>query len=146
MSDGLDVFLDQLQERIFDDARQVLGDAGFDRWRNPRLNGRMTHADASAKVTGNCGDTMEIFLKFEGERVNDASYVTDGCGSSSVCGSFAAEMALGRTPDEIAAIDGEAILARLGEVPDEDRHCAFLAAETLQAAIHDHMLKNRTSS
>lgn len=33
------------------------------------------------------------------------------------------------------------ILEILGGLPEEDRHCAFLAAETLQAALDDYMRK-----
>lgn len=143
MNDRLDAFIDNLQEEIFDEARHVYGEAGFDRWRHPKFNGPMEGANAHARVTGSCGDTMEIYLKFEQGRVTNATYVTDGCGSSSVCGSFAAEMAMGRTPDEIAQVDGEAVLARLGCFPKEDEHCAFLAAETLQSALHDYMVNHR---
>ena len=83
---------------------------------------------------------MQIFLKFENDRVCDAAYLTDGCGSSTVCGSFAAEMAIGKNPDEVAAITGDAILEKLGRFPEEDRHCAFLAAETLQEALNRYMI------
>ena len=141
MNDRLDDFVNQLQQKIFDEARQTLGKDGFERWRNPKYNRTMEDPDACARVTGSCGDTMEIFLKFDGQRVIEASYITDGCGSSSVCGSFAVEMAIGKNPDEIIAIDGNSILARLGRLPEEERHCAFLAAETLQAALHEHMVK-----
>jgi hypothetical protein len=90
-----------------------------------------------------CGDTMEVFLKFKNDRVQDASFQTDGCGNSAVCGSFAAEMAIGKTPDEMIEITGESILEFLGGFPKEDRHCAFLAAETLQEALNDYMIKQR---
>jgi nitrogen fixation NifU-like protein len=53
-------------------------------------------------------------------------------------------MAIGRTPDEIADITGDTVLARLGRFPKEDEHCAFLAAETLQAALHEYMVDHRT--
>jgi nitrogen fixation NifU-like protein len=143
MSENLDSFINQLQQQIFDEARETLGEAGFERWRNPKYNGRMENPDASAKVTGSCGDTMAIYLKFDKDRVTDASYVTDGCGSSSVCGSFAAETAIGKSPDEITDIDGHSILAKLGRLPEDEEHCAFLAAETLQAALHDYMVRHK---
>jgi nitrogen fixation NifU-like protein len=142
MSDRFDDFVDKLQQQIFDEARETLGEAGFERWRNPKYNGRMEKPDAYAQVTGNCGDTMQIYLKFDGDHVIDASYVTDGCGSSSVCGSFAAEMAIGKSPDEIVEIDGHSVLARLGRISKDDEHCAFLAAETLQKALQDYMVKH----
>lgn len=139
--DNFDSFVESLQEEIFEDTRKAYGEIGFQRWRNPLYHGRMDKPDAHAKVTGTCGDTMEIFLKFENNRVKDASYVTDGCGSSTVCGSFAAEMALQKNPDELTDITGEAILNKLGTFPEEDEHCAYLAAETLQAALHIYMTR-----
>ena len=84
---------------------------------------------------------MEIFLKFENHRVKESSFQSDGCGSSIVCGSFAAEMSLGKNPDELLEITGEAILEELGKLPKEDEHCASLAAETLQEALNDYMIK-----
>jgi nitrogen fixation NifU-like protein len=141
MKDQFELFVANLQDRIFKDAQQAYGEVGFQRWRNPLYRDRMANPDASAQVKGPCGDTMEIYLKFENNRVTDASFFTDGCGASTVCGSFAAELALGRTPDELAEISGDDILQHIGRFPDDDRHCAFLAAETLQQALHAYMVK-----
>ncbi|MFH2067406.1 MAG: iron-sulfur cluster assembly scaffold protein [Pseudomonadota bacterium] len=149
MNDKLDAFLDQLQEQIFDETREAFGEAGFERWQNPRFLGKMENPHAYGKITGSCGDTMEIFLMFENDCVTEASYTTDGCGSSSVCGSFAAEAALGKNPDELAAVTGETILGKLGRFPKEDEHCAYLAAETLQEALKNYMVqqaKNRNDT
>ncbi|MFZ7110248.1 MAG: iron-sulfur cluster assembly scaffold protein [Desulfatiglandales bacterium] len=114
----------------------------IDKYRiNPPRMGTIETPDGHARVTGTCGDTMEMFLRFEDETVTNASFQTDGCGSSRACGSIAAEMSIGKTPDEMLDISGEAILERLGPFPEEERHCAFLAAETLQEALHEYMLK-----
>lgn len=143
MADNFDAFVENLQERIFDETREAFGEAGFQRWRHPLYRGTLEAPDAHARVTGKCGDTMEIFLKFEDDRVSDAAYLTDGCGSSTVCGSFAAEMAIGKNPDELIGITGDAILKKLGRFPEEDRHCAFLAAGTLQEALNRYMIANQ---
>jgi nitrogen fixation protein NifU and related proteins len=140
MIDNFDAFVANLQERIFDETREAFGEAGFQRWRNPLYRGPLTAPDSHARVTGNCGDTMEIFLKFENDRVCAATYRSDGCGSSTVCGSFAAEMAHGKNPDELMEVTGDAILERIGRFPEEDRHCAFLAAEALQEALNRYMI------
>lgn len=129
--DKFDRFVNQLQERIFDEAREAYGEKGFERWRNPRYNGRMPSADSFAHVTGDCGDSIEIYLKVGNGRVQDAAYVTDGCGSSSICGSFAAELAIGR--------DLEAVRNAIGRLPENDRHCADLAAAALQEALSQYM-------
>lgn len=98
--------------------------------------------DGHACLTGKCGETIEIFLKFEGERVREAAYLTNGCISSKICAALAAHMARGKTPDEITEITAQSILERLGEFPKGEEHCAFLAAETLQEALHRYMLKD----
>lgn len=139
MSDQLDDFVERLQNKIFEETRAAYGEIGYQRWRNPMYVGVMQDADGRGRVSGTCGDTIEIFLKFRNDRVIQATFVTDGCGSSTVCGSFAAELALGKTPDELTAVTGSEILAVLGRFPKEDEHCATLASESLQAALHDYM-------
>lgn len=142
MKDKLDEFLDNLQAQIFDEARTVLGEEGFDRWQNPRFRGPLEKYDVHAHAVGDCGDSMDIYLEFDGEQVRNAAYVTDGCGSSNVCGSFAAELAMGRQAEELADITGELILSRLGKVPKEEEHCAFLAAGTVQEALRIYMTRD----
>jgi len=137
--DKIDQFVNDLQEQVFDEAREAYGERGFERWRNPRYNGRMASADSSARVTGDCGDSIEIYLKIENNRVKAASYLTDGCGTSNICGSFAAELAIGKDLDTVTDINGEAVLNAIGRLPDADRHCADLAAAALQEALSLYM-------
>jgi nitrogen fixation NifU-like protein len=136
---SLDEFVNNLQAEIFEDAKQALGERGFQRWRNPKFNGRMENPDAYAIVTGECGDTMEIFLKFKNNRVSTASYFTNGCASSTVSGSFAAELTLGKNPDELVDITAEKVLNAIGRLPEEDQHCASLSARTVQEALTHYM-------
>jgi nitrogen fixation NifU-like protein len=139
VADEFDYFAKTLQNQINKETREAYGQVAFERWLKPLYVGVMPNPEGYGCVKGTCGDTMEIFLRFEKERVKEATFQTDGCGSSIVCGSFAAELAHGKSPDEIAEITGEMILEFLGGLPKEDRHCAFLAAETLQNALEDYM-------
>ncbi|QTA92334.1 iron-sulfur cluster assembly scaffold protein [Desulfonema magnum] len=141
MSDSLNDFVDQLQEQIYEETREDFGEIAYQRWRNPLYMEIMNDPDGHAKVRGDCGDSIEIFLKFENDRVKKATFQTDGCGSSLVCGSFAAEMAGGKNPDELFEITGQTILEKLGGLPEENEHCAFLAAESLHQALNDYMIK-----
>jgi nitrogen fixation NifU-like protein len=141
MGEDLDAFVKSLQEQIDEETRESYGDVAFERWRSPMYMGALANPDGYGRVTGTCGDTIQIYLSFEEDRVKKSSFQTDGCGSSIVCGSFAAELALGKTPDALAEITGETILERIGGLPEEDRHCAFLAAEGLQEALDDYMKK-----
>jgi nitrogen fixation NifU-like protein len=141
MGNSLDDFVNKLQGQIYEETREAYGETVLRRWLNPLYKGSIADPDGHAALKGRCGDKMEIFLKFEGERVREAAFQTDGCGSSTACGSFAAEMALGKTPDELLEITGEAILEKTGGLPKEESHCAFLAAETVGLAVNDYMIK-----
>jgi len=143
MHEDLDSFAKNLQKKIFEDTKNAYGVAAFERWRKPLYQGEIKNPDGYARITGPCNDTMEIFLKFEDDRVKESSFKTDGCGSSVVCGSFAAEMALNKTPDELLFVTGKDILEKLGGLPGEEQHCAFLAGETLQEALNDYMIKQQ---
>jgi len=143
MSKDFDDFVEGLQDQIFKETREVYGDIAFQRWLKPLYMDALDNPDGHGRITGSCGDTMQIFLRFENDKVKEASFQTDGCGSSTVCGSFAAELSLGKSPDEILDITGEAILKKLGGLPEEEKHCAFLSAEALQEALNDYMIKQK---
>jgi nitrogen fixation NifU-like protein len=117
----------------------------YQRWMNPLYRGRIENPDGYARLTGKCGETIEIGLKFENEYVSQAAFMTDGCAAITVCGSFAAEMAIGKNPEELLEITGESIMDTAGSFPEEEAHCAYLAAETLQEALHDYMVKQTGS-
>ena len=140
MGDEFDALVEKLHEQIFNETKEAFGETGFQRWRNPLYRGALQKPDAHARITGKCGDTMEIFLKIKNDCVIEASYMTDGCGASTVCGSFAAEIAHGKTPDKLIDITGETILKKIGRFPKENEHCAFLAAETIQEALKNYMI------
>lgn len=139
MSDDFDRIVAVLQETINEDTRAAWGEEAFQRWVAPPNRGALENADGSSLLRGTCGDSMAIFLRFEGDRVGAASFETDGCGPSVVCGSVAAEMAVGRTAEEILDITGDEVLARAGQIPEDHHHCAFLAVTSLHEAVNSHM-------
>lgn len=144
-SNKLDAFLDRLQDDINNEAYEAYGPKGYERWRNPKYCHAMEDCDSRASLTGDCGDTMEIFIKMAEERVVDGSYRTTGCASSSICGSFAVELALGKTAGEILDMSGQTILDELGRFPKKEEHCAHLAITTLQEALNIYMRKTVSS-
>jgi NifU-like protein involved in Fe-S cluster formation len=111
-------------------------------WLTPHVK----RPDGKARITGHCGDTMEIDLKFRGDRVSETSYWTDGCAYSLSAVYAAADLAKGKTPDEIIAIDAEVIQKTIGGLPTDHMHCAKLAAETLQSALENYMSHSGSSS
>lgn len=105
----------------------------------PRNIGPMENPDGHARITGPCGDTMEIWLKVKEGRIEKATFLTDGCGPSHACGSMATCLTKGKTVAESAAVSQADILEALKGLPEEVQHCALLAANTLKAACNDYL-------
>lgn len=141
MKTEVDEFIKELDRLIETELREAYGDAAYERWLNPRHAGSIDHPDGFARLSGSCDDYVEISLRFKEDRVVEAKFRTNGCGSSTVCGSLAAELALGKRSDELSAVAGEAILESLGGLPQAEVHCAYLAGNALQAALKDYLAK-----
>jgi len=139
--DGLDAFLDGLQESMDADALTRYGPEGYRRWRGQVNFARMENPSCHGKVRGQCGDAMEMFFRVENGRITEASYATDGCGASMVCGSVAADLCRNASLEDAMDISDERILAILGGLPEDDRHCAALAAAAVREAAHAFMTK-----
>jgi nitrogen fixation NifU-like protein len=105
------------------------------------LHPRMDNPDAEAAVTGPCGDTMEIALKFNGPRVKEVCCWTNGCSISKMCVEMTAELARGKTITELKQIDAAAIMEKTGKLPETHLHCARLAEMTLQKAVENYPLR-----
>jgi len=142
---GLHGFIEELKKEILEETKRAYGEKAFHRWMEPLFEGALANPDGYARLKSSCGDSMELFLKFDGERVSEASFRTAGCGASAVCGSYAAEMALDKSPGDILEITGESILESLGGLPREEEHIATLAAQTLQAALQDFISKRQNN-
>lgn len=132
---------DELQEYLLAEMRATFGPTVVDHAMNPRNVGRLSPADGYGCVTGTCGDTMEIWLLVKGEVIREATFWTDGCGTTLAAGSMVTELARGKTLREAQVINQAAVLLALGGLPEESQHCALLAANTLQAAIADYLGK-----
>jgi nitrogen fixation NifU-like protein len=102
---------------------------------NPKNLGRMAGPDAYGIVHGWCGDTMEVYLRLNGARIGEATFMTDGCGPSVACGSMLTTMVTGMSLEEAGEIRPEDLIAVLDGLPEESLHCAELAVSTLQEAI-----------
>lgn len=134
-TDKLDHLVAETQREI-DDKEQALYSARvLEQARNPRNLGCMEAPDAHAIITGWCGDTMEIYLRLNGSMIEEATFMTDGCGPAAASGNMLTTMVQGMALDEANRIDPEDLLLALDRLPDESAHCAELAVNTLRKAI-----------
>ena len=119
--------------------RKVYSETVIDHAMTPRNVGNMDAANGYASVTGPCGDTMEIWLKVRNDIVAEATFMRDGCGTTIAAGSMITELAKGKSVSQALRISQEDVLSALDGLPEESKHCALLAANTLKAAVKDYL-------
>jgi len=133
----------KFEELIKQEMRKIYSEAVVEHSMDPRNLGNLEDADGFARVTGPCGDTMSIWLKVKGDTIINASFTTDGCGTTIASGSMVTEMVKGRSISEAQNATQRDVLDALGGLPQESEHCALLAANTLKAAIRDYIVMKR---
>jgi nitrogen fixation NifU-like protein len=130
---------EQLQELVIDEMRESYSEIAIDHAMNPRNVGNMDNAGGFARLTGPCGDTMEIWLKVRDATITESTFMTDGCGATIAAGSIVTELAKGKTVIQAQKISQQDVLSALGGLPEESKHCALLAANTLREAVKDYL-------
>ncbi len=133
----------EFQRQSIDQARKLYSETVVTHWLHPRSFCIMDNPDGHARIEGPCGDTMEIFLRVSGSKITDASFTTNGCITSIVSGSMAVELAVGRDISKARSISQDDILDGLEGLPEESRHCALLASNTLRATVDDYIASKR---
>jgi nitrogen fixation NifU-like protein len=141
MASEFDGMVEELQKEMLAGYSQIV----IDHAQNPKNVGSIQDADGFASVTGSCGDTMEIWLKVKHDTIAKASFLTDGCGTTIAAGSMVTEMAKGRSLSLAQKINQQDVLEALGGLPEENQHCALLAANTLKEAIRDYLAMKKES-
>lgn len=134
-----------LEQSVMEDMKRIYSEITIDHFLNPRNLGEIPDPDGLGRMTGPCGDTMQIHLKVKGSKVTDAFFWTDGCGPSIASGSMVTFLAKGRSISEARKITQQDVLDGLGGLPEESRHCALLAANTLKEAIKDYLASKNES-
>lgn len=130
---------DKFQELVRAEMRKVYSETVIEHSLDPRNVGDMENADGSASFTGPCGDTMKMWLKVKNGTISDASFMTDGCGTTMAAGSMVTEMVKGKSISQAQRISQQDVLSALGGLPEESEHCALLATDTLKTAVRDYL-------
>jgi len=133
----------ELQQQIAEQERALYSAKVIEEAHNPQNLGRMTRPDAYGIVHGWCGDTMEVYLQLNGDRIREATFMTDGCGPSVACGSMLTRLVRGMSLKEAGEIKPGDLIAALDGLPEESLHCAELAVSTLHEAIANWHVEDR---
>jgi nitrogen fixation NifU-like protein len=86
---------------MFDEIRDLYQEVVFDHNRNPR-NFRVMD-DATRKIDGYnplCGDKITLYIKLNGEVIEDVSFQGSGCAISTASASLMTEIVRGQTEEQ----------------------------------------------
>jgi len=138
MSKEFDKMAQELEASMLEEMKKIYSEKAIERFLKPKNIGMIEKPDGFARIKGPCGDTMEIYLKVDSEgKISEATFLTDGCGTTIACGTTVTELVKGKTLDEALEIGSKEILEDIGGLPESDVHCSVLAANTLKKAIQD---------
>jgi len=96
---------------------------------------RIEKPDGYGKRTGVCGDTIEMFLTFENDKIETASFHAQGCVNTVACSNTVVTMAEGKTIEEAWNITPEKVTEFLETLPSKEAHCAELAVGAFYLAL-----------
>ena len=139
MVDNIDEIAKRLQDAIFAGYSQRLKEELF----NAENIGTIENPDSRVRITGVCGDTIEMFLSVRDEKIHEITFLTDGCGFTVACANYVARTAKGKTIDEALEIESDDVDQYFEGLPEENKHCAKLAVMTLSALLEAYRNKQK---
>ncbi len=95
----------------------------------------LAQPDGYGKNTGDCGDTIEMFLVVSDGLIAHAAYEIDGCLYTNACANTVVAMIEGKPMQDAWAVTPEAVAAHLETLPADHFHCAELAVGALYKAL-----------
>jgi nitrogen fixation protein NifU and related proteins len=103
------------------------------------------HADGYGKRTGDCGDTVEIFLTVTDHIITQVNFQADGCIHTNACCNTLVYLSERRSIEEAWKIIPENIVDFLATLPQDHFHCAELVTGALYLALSNYQEQYKTA-
>ena len=109
----------------------------LDHYRHPRNYGDLPNANAHARDSNVlCGDVVEMQLRINANRIEEARFRGEGCAISIATASMLTEFSKGKSISEIKGLGNKELIKLLGTDPGPARiECAILGLKVMKAAI-----------
>jgi len=107
--------------------------------RHPQNQGTLTNPNGSAEMTGQCGDSIAVGIRVDGDCISDIRALPNGCAYTLACSSAMSLLAKGKTINDALWLEPEDVARELGGLPEDHMHCARLALNALGEALADHL-------
>lgn len=95
----------------------------------------VTGPDGYGKMRRDCGDTLEMFLFVENDRIQTVSFSLQGCIHTNACANTVAHLAENKPVEQCLLITRDDIIGFLETLPEKEHHCADLALNTFRMAL-----------
>ena len=108
----------------------------LEHFENPRNVGVMEDADLVGEAgSAECGDRAVIYIKLDGDKIKDISFMTFGCAAAIASSSILTEMVRGMTLRDALHVTKDDIADALDGMPPHKMHCSLMAEDALKNAI-----------
>jgi nitrogen fixation NifU-like protein len=97
----------------------------------------IANPDGYGKRTGDCADTVEIYLTVRDGQIQSVSYETNGCMNTNACANTVAELIEGKDVASAWGLTPDDVINYLVTLPSENVHCAELAVGALYLALQN---------
>jgi len=142
MAENIDELVKSLQEAILAGYSQTFKDELF----NAKNIGTIESPDSHVRITGVCGDTIEMFLSIKDGRIHDVKFITDGCGSTVACANYVARTVTGKSIQQALGLEPDDVDRYFEGLPEESKHCAELAVMALRALLEEYRSRPKTDN
>lgn len=99
--------------------------------------GILEKPDGYGKRTGDCGDTIEMYLSIRGGQIKMITFQVQGCANTVACGNTVSFLMEGRNLSEAWQLTPENVADYLETLPADHFHCAELAVGAFYNALTD---------
>ena len=105
--------------------------------------GILEQPDGYGKNTGECGDTVVMYLLVRDNIIRHATFDTNGCMNTNACANTVSYMVEGKKVAQAWKVKPEDVIAYLETLPKENYHCAELAVGALYLALSNYQKTKR---
>jgi nitrogen fixation NifU-like protein len=100
--------------------------------------GELERPDAYGSRTGECGDTIEMYLSIRGSQIQMVTFRVEGCSNTVACGNTVSFLMEGRTLTDAWELTPENVSDYLQSLPPDHFHCAELAVGAFYKALTNY--------